>query len=84
VNPLGERTITLQFTDAARDLLAEVGFDEEYGARPLCRTIQRLVENPISSGILRGEFRAEDTVIVDIEDGRIVPKLLVPPRVEKA
>jgi ATP-dependent Clp protease ATP-binding subunit ClpA len=75
---LGERAITLQLTDAARDLLGEAGFDEEYGARPLRRTIQRLVENPISGGILRGEFRAGDTVIVDVEAGKIAPRLLVP------
>ncbi|HUT74763.1 MAG TPA: AAA family ATPase [Armatimonadota bacterium] len=75
---LGERAITLQLTDAARDLLGEAGFDEEYGARPLRRTLQRLVENPISGGILRGEFRPGDTVIVDVEDGKIAPRLLVP------
>jgi ATP-dependent Clp protease ATP-binding subunit ClpC len=75
---LSERKISLQLTEEARDMLADVGFDEEYGARPLRRTIQRLVENPISSGILRGEFREGDTVVVDVEDGKIAPKLLVP------
>ena len=75
---LSERSISLQLTDSARDLLAEAGFDEEYGARPLRRTIQRMVENPISKGILQGQFREGDTVIVDVEEGRIVPKLLVP------
>jgi ATP-dependent Clp protease ATP-binding subunit ClpC len=82
---LSERKISLQLTEEARDMRAEVGFDEEYGARPLRRTIQRLVENPISSGILRGEFREGDTVVVDVEDGKIAPKLLVPAdRAEKA
>jgi len=75
---LQERKITLQLTDSARDMLAEAGFDDEYGARPLRRTIQRLVENPISKGILQGEFREGDTVVVDVEDGKIAPKLLVP------
>jgi ATP-dependent Clp protease ATP-binding subunit ClpC len=80
---LKEHALSLQLTDAARDLLAELGFDEEYGARPLRRVIQRLVENPISKGILEGQFREGDTIIVDVEDGRIVPKLLVPARAEK-
>jgi len=80
---LSERKISLQLTNQARDMLADVGFDEEYGARPLRRTIQRLVENPISSGILRGEFREGDTVVVDVEDGKIAPKLLVPARLAK-
>jgi len=80
---LKEHGLSLQLTDAARDLLAELGFDDEYGARPLRRVIQRLVENPISKGILEGQFREGDTVIVDVEDGRIVPKLLVPARAEK-
>jgi ATP-dependent Clp protease ATP-binding subunit ClpC len=80
---LEERAIALQLTDAARDRLAELGFDEQYGARPLRRTIQRLVENPISKAILEGAFREGDTVVVDVEDGQIVPKLLVPARAEK-
>jgi ATP-dependent Clp protease ATP-binding subunit ClpA len=54
---LAERKMRLQVTDAAKRVLAEQGFDPLYGARPLRRTIQRLLENPISSGILRREFR---------------------------
>jgi len=79
---LKERKISLELTAAASELLAEVGFDEEYGARPLRRTIQRMVENPISKGILEGQFREGDTVVVDVEDGQIAPKLLVPARAE--
>ena len=76
---LGERDITLQVTDAAKDKLAEQGFDPLYGARPLRRTIQRLVDNPISAGLLRKEFAPGDTIVVDAgSDGKIVPHLLVP------
>jgi ATP-dependent Clp protease ATP-binding subunit ClpC len=75
---LGERNLSLELTDAARDLLAQEGFDDEFGARPLRRTIQRLVENPISGGILRGEYRDGDTVVIDVKDGKIVTRLRVP------
>jgi hypothetical protein len=40
--------------------------------------VQRLVENPIARSILRGEFREGDTVVLDVEDGKLVPRLLVP------
>jgi len=75
---LTERKLDLQLTDAARDLLADKGFDETYGARPLRRTIQRLVENPISRGILEGRFREGDTVVVDVEGDTVVPRLREP------
>ncbi len=69
---LEERHITLQVTDAARDLLAEMGFDPQFGARPLKRVIQREVENRIAHGILDGTIREGDTVVVDAKDGKIV------------
>jgi ATP-dependent Clp protease ATP-binding subunit ClpC len=75
---LHERSITLEATEPARALLATEGFDPQYGARPLRRTIQRLVENPIARGILQGEYRDGDTVVLDAEEGKIVPRLLVP------
>ena len=52
--------------------MAEQGYDAEYGARPLKRAIQRLVENPLSSALLRGEFKAGDTVTVDLAAGSLV------------
>jgi len=76
---LAEREMRLEVTEAARDRLAEAGFDPLYGARPLRRTIQRLVDNPISSGILRKEFGPGDTIVVDANaDGKITPRLLIP------
>ncbi len=68
---LEDRQMKIELTDAGRALLAEKGFDPQYGARPLRRTIQKLVENPISSSILRGEFSEGDTIVVDGEEGEI-------------
>jgi ATP-dependent Clp protease ATP-binding subunit ClpC len=62
---LGERKIALDLTPAAEAWLAKEGFDPVFGARPLRRTIQRSIENPISKRLLAGEFREGDTVLVD-------------------
>jgi len=75
---LAERKIALQSTESARAHLAKEGFDPEYGARPLRRTVQRLVENPIARGLLQGEYREGDTIILDVEDDKLVPRLFVP------
>jgi len=75
---LKQRDLRLEVTEAARDFIADSGFDPVYGARPLKRTIQRMVENPISSGILRREFRDGDTVVVDTDGEKIVARLKVP------
>ena len=53
--------MTLEVSAAAEEYVAEQGYDAEYGARPLKRAIQRLVENPLSSALLRGEFEEGDT-----------------------
>ncbi|ROO29264.1 protein disaggregation chaperone [Salinisphaera orenii MK-B5] len=66
---LAERELTLDISDAALDRLAEAGFDPVYGARPLKRSIQTLVENPLARRILAGDFVAGDTVHVDLDDG---------------
>src|SRR6266566_4207366 len=68
---LAERHITLQLTDAARDLLAEMGYDPQFGARPLKRVIQREVENRIARGILEGAIRDGDTVEIDAKNGKL-------------
>ena len=64
--------LALEVSDAARAHIAEEGYDAEYGARPLKRAIQRLVENPLSSALLRGEFHEGDTVKVDAAGGSLV------------
>ncbi len=63
--------LALEVSDAARAHIAEEGYDAEYGARPLKRAIQRLVENPLSSALLRGEFHEGDTVRVDVAGGSL-------------
>ncbi len=69
---LAERDLSIEFTDAAMDELAEVGFDPVYGARPLKRAIQHEIENPLAQKILAGEFLPGDTIVVDWQDGRMV------------
>jgi ATP-dependent Clp protease ATP-binding subunit ClpB len=64
---LNERELGLNLTDAARDALAEEGYDPHYGARPLKRTIQRQVQNPLAMKLLQGEFKPGQTVFVDYD-----------------
>ncbi len=63
--------IEVEFTEAALDLLAEEGFDPEFGARPLRRTIQRRVENELSRMVLGGSLNPGDRVVVDAEEGKL-------------
>jgi ATP-dependent Clp protease ATP-binding subunit ClpB len=69
---LAERRISLDVTDAAKELLAEEGWDPAYGARPLKRAIQRLVENPLALRLLEGDFSEGDVVRVEAADGELV------------
>jgi len=69
---LAERRIGLELSDAARQYLAEAGYDPVYGARPLKRVIQREVQDPLALALLQGEFAEGDTVRVDVHDGRVV------------
>jgi ATP-dependent Clp protease ATP-binding subunit ClpB len=72
---LAERGLRLELTDAAREALAEAGWDPTYGARPLKRAIQRMLENPLALRLLEGEFAEGDTVRVDAgEDGLVFEK----------
>jgi ATP-dependent Clp protease ATP-binding subunit ClpB len=68
---LAERGITLELTDGARELIAEAGWDPAYGARPLKRAIQRLLENPLALALLEGEFREGDAIRAYAELGEI-------------
>jgi ATP-dependent Clp protease ATP-binding subunit ClpB len=69
---LAERGLSLELTDAAKETVSEAGWDPTYGARPLKRAIQRLVENPLALRLLEGEFDEGDTVRVDAKDGELV------------
>jgi ATP-dependent Clp protease ATP-binding subunit ClpB len=68
---LAERGIALELSDGAKQTLAEAGWDPAYGARPLKRAIQRLVENPLALRLLDGEFGDGDTIRVDAEGGEL-------------
>ncbi len=69
---LAERKIDLELTDAAKELLAEEGWDPAYGARPLKRAIQRQLENPLARELLERRFVEGDTVRADVRDGELV------------
>ncbi|AJE02626.1 ATP-dependent chaperone ClpB [Geobacter pickeringii] len=74
---LAERHLTLEITDRARAYLAQEGYDPAYGARPLKRTIQRKVQDPLAIMLLDGHFQEGDTVRVDLSvsgDGLVVKK----------
>jgi len=68
---LDEHQIELKATDEAQDFLAQEGYSTEFGARHLRRTIQRLVEDPLSEKLLAGEFQPGDNVVVDLEEDEI-------------
>ena len=68
---LAERGITLELTDGARELIADAGWDPAYGARPLKRAIQRLLENPLALRLLEGESGEGDTIRAYAELGEI-------------
>jgi ATP-dependent Clp protease ATP-binding subunit ClpC len=67
-----QHQIELLLSEEARELLAREGFDPAYGARPLRRAIQRLVEDPLAEDVLLGSFHAGDTVRLDVEGERII------------
>jgi ATP-dependent Clp protease ATP-binding subunit ClpC len=79
---LSEKEIKLKVTVEAKDFLGKKGYDEVYGARPLRRVIQETVEDKISEDILRGNFKAGDTLCVDMEEDSIVVRA-VPPEDEE-
>jgi ATP-dependent Clp protease ATP-binding subunit ClpC len=69
---LKTKDVDIELTDAAKEVLAEKGYDPSLGARPLRRTIQRMVEDPLSEKLLYKEFTAGQTIIVDARDEEIV------------
>ena len=71
---LSEQDITIEFTDDAKEFLAQKGYNPIYGARPLKRTIRQLVENPLSKKILKQEINPHSKVIVDIDNDELTFK----------
>jgi ATP-dependent Clp protease ATP-binding subunit ClpC len=81
---LKSKDVDIELTDAAKTLLAEQGYDQALGARPLRRTIQRMVEDPLSEKLLYKEYRAGETILVDVVEGEISFEhagMVVPPDV---
>lgn len=70
-NRLVEQNVTLKFTPAAIDLIAQDGYNPEYGARPLRRSIQTLVEDPLSMALLSGDIQSGDVVTVGARQGKL-------------
>lgn len=64
---IADRKMKIVVSDAAIQLLGSLGYDPNYGARPVKRVIQQNVENELAKGILRGELNDEDTVLIDTE-----------------
>jgi ATP-dependent Clp protease ATP-binding subunit ClpB len=75
---LEERKIRLELTDAARDRIIEEGYDPAYGARPLKRTLQRRVLDPLALAVLEGAFKEGDVVRLDEEDGALALRRATP------
>ena len=69
---LTEQQIELIVPQSSKDFLIEKGFDAQYGARPLRRTIQRMVEDPLAEGLLQGKFHPEDLIEAIVVDDELV------------
>jgi len=79
VRELENQHMTLEATEAACELLAKEGWDPAFGARPLRRSIQRLIEDPLSEELLRGTFKIGDNILLDAADGKTVFRKLGEP-----
>ena len=69
---LAEKNIKLEVSEAAKDFLGEKGYDEAFGARPLRRVIQNMIEDKLSEDLLRGKFHAGDTIVIDLQGNELV------------
>jgi len=69
---LADRGLSLELTDAAKQTIADAGWDPTYGARPLKRAVQRLLENPLALRLLEGDFGEGDRILVDAQNGDLV------------
>ncbi|MEA2121740.1 MAG: ATP-dependent Clp protease ATP-binding subunit ClpC [Dehalococcoides mccartyi] len=84
IKQMSEKGIGLEVTDSAKDLLGKKGYDEVYGARPLRRTIQTMLEDRLSEDLLRAKFKAGDKVIVDTAEDEIIVRLAEPAELSQA
>ncbi|BCM93107.1 negative regulator of genetic competence ClpC/MecB [Abditibacteriota bacterium] len=75
---LERREIKMEFLPRAKELLSKEGYDRQFGARPLRRAVQRLIEDPLAERILLGDFKAGDTIYTDALDGEMVFTTVIP------
>jgi ATP-dependent Clp protease ATP-binding subunit ClpB len=64
---VADRKIRIEISDSAIEFLGNLGYDPNYGARPVKRVLQQYVENELAKGILRGDFKDEDEILIDTE-----------------
>jgi len=69
---LKDKNLKLQISDAAKEYLANKGYDPAFGARPLRRVIEKEVETPLATKLIAGEINEGDTVLIDVKDGKII------------
>ncbi len=69
---LADKGLTVELTEAAKDQILKEGYSEEWGARPLRRAMEKMIENPLSVALLSDKFSAGDTILADYQDGAIV------------
>jgi len=67
-----EQRVDFELSEAARDWLAEEGYDPSFGARPLRRTLQRLIESPLSKKLIRAELKPGDRLEIDVDEDELV------------
>jgi ATP-dependent Clp protease ATP-binding subunit ClpC len=84
VKRLKEQNIQLELTEAAKDKIAEEGYDPEYGARPLRRAIQKHIEDRLSEELLKGTVLTGQHVVIDVENGELVVRTAQPSGISKS
>jgi len=79
---LADRQLTLELSETAREAVADAGYDPVYGARPLKRALQRMIQDPLATRVLKGEFQTGDHIVVDeAKDGNLTFTKGEPPQV---
>jgi ATP-dependent Clp protease ATP-binding subunit ClpB len=71
IGRVAERGVEVTLTDAARDLLGDIGYDPTYGARPLKRVISKRLVDALALGLLKGDYAPADSIEVDASDGEL-------------
>jgi len=83
IKQVAQQQMKLEATDAVLRAIIKDGYEPQFGARPLKRSVQRLIENPLSNQIIEGKFKAGDTILADAADGKLTFEKAKPPKAEK-